>query len=112
MRPTMVGVPADPNSGRPTRRGSERYSRHSTTAPSRKRSNSNCVTEADLNLNKSYPGAKNRGRKGTSTSPEDDHAVSSSSEDVSNLGSTLWAMLPNFVSILFQKEMKNILSIC
>ena len=106
MRPTMVGVPVDPNSGRPTRRGSERYSRHSTTAPSRKRSNSNCVTEADLNLNKSYPGAKNRGRKGTSTSPEDDHAVSSSSEDVSNLGSTLWAMLLIFLTIFFKKELK------
>ena len=67
MRPTMVGVPSDPN-GYPKRRASERYSRHTapggSTVASRKRSNSNSVSEGDLNLNKSYPGAKSRSRKG------------------------------------------------
>ena len=106
MRPTMVGVPAGSNPGAAaaaTRRGSERYSRHSvTTAPtmaSRKRSNSNCVSRVDVdqNLNKSYPGAKSRSRKGggsgtPASQTEDNNLASSSSEDVSNLSSTLWAM--------------------
>lgn len=82
LLPAIPNNRPDPKKDQKLRRGSERFSRHTTrsTLASRKRS--------EDSLNRSYPGAGNRRKlmsRNTDTEDINDEAASSSSEDVSNI---------------------------